>query len=399
MRRVLVNDRVLVHPRTGVGQYLAAVAANWPEHPSVHLVGFYNDRLLRRGLAKQCAEPPTTPESVPRIPLTPLAALRRPTAEPGGAMRRLASATRVMRQSLYNSLLRTDARIGSYDAHFEPNNIPTVRLEPTVTTLLDLSVLELPQFHPEERVAFWRENFSEGVRRTAHWICISEATAAAMRRVLGIPRSDVTVVPLASRWGSLSAEKRAAVAAAPVGLPSRYVVCVGTLEPRKNLLRLLDAYAAADEGFRRTTALVLAGPVGWGRPDFWDALVGHRIADRVLVTGYLSEPQLAAVMIQARALVYPSLYEGFGLPPLEAMDLGVPTAVSDIPSLHEVCGSAGRFLNPEDTAAWTQAMTSLVEDGQVRDGRIADGRRQAAAFSWTQTARAHHDLLLRFADR
>ena len=115
------------------------------------------------------------------------------------------------------------------------------------------------------------------------------------------------------------------------------------------------------------------------------------------MTGYLSDAQAAAVVLGASALAYPSLYEGFGLPPLEAMALGVPVVVSDIPTLREVCGSAGLSVHPEDTRGWASRLAELVEEGHERDQLKKWGRLRSQDFSWQHTARQHHDLLSRMA--
>ena len=117
------------------------------------------------------------------------------------------------------------------------------------------------------------------------------------------------------------------------------------------------------------------------------------MAESVLATGYLSDVQTAAVVAAARAMVYPSLYEGFGLPLLEAMSLGVPTAVSTAPSLVEVCGDAAMRVDAEDTEAWTETMLLLSEGDDQRTDLMERGRKRAAAYSWRSTAQRHHDVL------
>lgn len=387
--RVLVDDGCLAGARTGVGQYLASILDHWPNHPSVELCCPHR---------AACGAFPATPAAtLGPVRLRPLAAI----GDPRTSLRRRIARfkPRWWHQARSAKLTRRFHR-ERFDLFFEPNCIAVDQVRPTVTAMMDLSVLELPETHPWDRRRYWEWFLPSTIAHTAHWIAISGATASAMQRLLGIPRNKIAVVPLASRWAvrESSAGERQRLRVR-LGLPDRYVLCLGTIEPRKNVLRLLDAYLDRPATWRSRTKLILAGMPGWGPKEFWRRLRAHPAAREVLFTGYLEDERSAAMVQAARALVYPSLYEGFGLPAVEAMALGTPVVASDIPSLQEACGEAARLVSPEDPAALGEAIESICEPGLSREILVEAGRRQAGRYSWSAAAAAHHDLFARIAGR
>nr|WP_256502708.1 glycosyltransferase family 1 protein [Desulfuromonas sp. KJ2020] len=170
-------------------------------------------------------------------------------------------------------------------------------------------------------------------------------------------------------------------------LPSRFVLFVGSIEPRKNLLRLLQAYQLLSDRLRREVKLVLAGFRGWENREVMAIL--KKLEGDVHYLGYVTEQDLAALYNLADLFVYPSLYEGFGLPPLEAMACGCPVLVSRIASLPEVCGEAAAYLDPENVEEMTAELTRLLEDGTARGQLATKGLERAQLFSWERSAREH----------
>jgi glycosyltransferase involved in cell wall biosynthesis len=174
-----------------------------------------------------------------------------------------------------------------------------------------------------------------------------------------------------------------------LGLPhgSRYVLHVGTLQPRKNLGRLVQAFAGVLETVP-DVHLVLVGKRGWGDEDLGRLARTLGVAERVLTPGYLPREMLPAVYSGAAAVLIPSLYEGFGLPALEAMACGTPVACSSTSSLPEVVGDAGLLFDPLDTDAIGRAMLRLLEDDSLRARMSHEGRARAALFTWERCARS-----------
>ncbi|MGH9937663.1 MAG: glycosyltransferase family 4 protein, partial [Blastocatellia bacterium] len=177
-----------------------------------------------------------------------------------------------------------------------------------------------------------------------------------------------------------------------------YLLYVGTIEPRKNLLTLLRAYDELLRTTPRRPQLVLCGGRGWLCDEVFKLVEDLRLQDQVRFTGYVEDADLPALYSAAEAFVYPSLYEGFGLPPLEAMACGAPVITSDVSSLPEVIGEAGLTHAPNDARALTAAMAKLLGDETTREYFRRAGLKQASNFSWERAARetqSVYDELLR----
>ncbi|MDO9356586.1 MAG: glycosyltransferase family 1 protein [Solirubrobacteraceae bacterium] len=223
------------------------------------------------------------------------------------------------------------------------------------------------------------------LRRAKALSCISEATQADLERLFPHTRRTATTIPLAADPSF----------AAPVAAPGHpdlgkpYVLAVGTLEPRKNLERLVEAWGKLPESLRASHDLALVGPRGWDDSDI--LRTAHEGGAKLL--GRVSEDELRALYAGAAAFAYPSLYEGFGLPILEAMAAGAPVVTSDRSSLPEVAGDAAVLVDPTDTAAIASAIESLLTDAPLAERLRAAGRARAAEFSWERTARETLGLL------
>jgi glycosyltransferase involved in cell wall biosynthesis len=178
-------------------------------------------------------------------------------------------------------------------------------------------------------------------------------------------------------------------------MPRPYVLAAGTLEPRKNLERLLDAWAQLAPALRDAHELVLVGPAGWEA----DSILGRARGAGVRITGYVPDEELAALYGGCELFCYPSLYEGFGLPVLEAMRAGAPVITSNVSSLPEVAGDAAVMVDPLSVDAIGSAIARLLVDPDERARLRNAGRARAAAFSWERTASELRDVLRRIGGR
>ena len=270
-------------------------------------------------------------------------------------------------RSLGRIVLALDLRLrgGGCDLYHEPNNIPLPSDLPTVVTVHDLSALLHPEWHPAHRAAEYQARFHKGVAQARRFLAVSEFTRQELIHTLGLRPDRVTRTYNGVRPGlgpMPEAEVRATLRR--LGLPPRYFLYLGTIEPRKNVMTLLCAYVKLPGEVRERCPLLLAGGWGWNSADvaaFLDAEARHR---GVIYTGYLPEEHVAAVMNGARALVYPSFYEGFGLPPVEMMACGGAVLCSTAGALVETVGAR---------AIWSSRWT-----------RTAGGRR-CTAPRWTTT--------------
>ena len=165
---------------------------------------------------------------------------------------------------------------------------------------------------------------------------------------------------------------------------------VGSIEPRKNLKSLIGAYLSLDKGIRKDTKLVLAGFKGWENEEIMQLL--KKVKSDVVYLGYLSNIELGKLYNLATLFVYPSLYEGFGLPPLEAMACGCPVVVSDTASLPEVCGDAAQYVDPRDVDSIAEGIDKVLSDEAHRRSLIARGIARSKLFSWDKAAKKHLEV-------
>jgi glycosyltransferase involved in cell wall biosynthesis len=177
---------------------------------------------------------------------------------------------------------------------------------------------------------------------------------------------------------------------AKFNLVSGYILSVGTLEPRKNLPHLFEAFKILKDRYRISHKLVVAGPSGWKDRDIFQTVQRLNLADSIVFTGYVSHETLNHLYNHASLLVYPSLYEGFGLPPLEAMASGCPVAVSKNSSLPEVVGEAGVYFDPLEVEEIAQSIFRILDSDELRSKLIEMGLTRSLQFSWTKTASASH---------
>jgi glycosyltransferase involved in cell wall biosynthesis len=252
--------------------------------------------------------------------------------------------------------------------------LPPLRRAGGVVTVHDLSYLRLPDT-VTSATARYRKLVPRSLRRAAVVLSDSEAIAAEVSAEYGV---EVSVTPLGVDSAWLSVEKPTAEWLRGQGLPERYLLFVGTLEPRKNLPTLLTAYRALRAADPDAPPLVLVGPAGWG-PALDTAGLGP--AD-IIQLGYLDESALRSVVAGAAVLCFPSLYEGFGLPPLEALAAGTPVVASDIPTTREVCAELAELTPPLDADALTDALARTL----AAPPNPERGRAHAATYTWARTA-------------
>jgi glycosyltransferase involved in cell wall biosynthesis len=197
----------------------------------------------------------------------------------------------------------------------------------------------------------------------------------------------VTAIPLAPRrLFRPVTENEGAAARRRLGINDHFILSVGTIEPRKNLLTLVRAFAELRQTTKHRPQLVIAGPKGWLTDEFDLAVAQADFGDQLRMIGYVSDDDLRALYSSCQVFVYPSLYEGFGLPTLEAMACGTPVIASRIDALVEILGPNARFVDPMDAAALAGTVVELLENKVERERLSTSGAQHAARFSWEKTA-------------
>jgi len=248
---------------------------------------------------------------------------------------------------------------------------------PAVITVHDLAIYRNARWFPGRQPLSTRWVVPRSVLRADVVIAVSENTARDIVDIFGIERGRIEVVPhgVSARFRPMGAEERAE-ARARLGLPERFILCVGTVEPRKNLETLLDAWVL----MRDRPDLVVVGSWGWLYEPIREKMA--RLGPRLHHLESVDPDELPAIYNLARVLAHPAWYEGFGLPPLEAMACGTPVVVSDRSSLPEVVADAGMVVPADQPEAWRKALEQVIGDTDLAAGLRHRGILRAAQFSW-----------------
>ncbi|MBN1979729.1 MAG: glycosyltransferase family 4 protein [Anaerolineae bacterium] len=262
---------------------------------------------------------------------------------------------------------------------------PLLSACPTIITIHDLSFIRLPHlFQPAKRL-YLTAMTRLSARRARRLIAVSAHTAAESVKLLGVPmeRIDVIYHGVDPAFRPLPASEVEAFRRRQ-GLPERFVLCVGTLEPRKNHTRLVEAFARIYNG---KTKLVLVGGKGWLYDELFARVKALELSDAVIFPGYAPNEELPLWYNAATAFVYPSLYEGFGMPVLEAQACGTPVLTSIAPPLPETAGDAALLADPYDIEALAASLDQMLGDGALRSELCERGLAHARRFTWARMAR------------
>ncbi len=265
---------------------------------------------------------------------------------------------------------------------------PALLTKPSVVTVYDLSFVHYPQVLSSARRAYLRNFTAWSCKRARRVLAISASTAQDVHRTFHIPLDKIDVALAGyddKRLFPLPPEQVQAFRMQK-GLPPRFWLFIGTLEPRKNLTTLLDAYAQLPTHER--LPLVLGGGKGWDYAPIFERIARYGLADWVSTPGFIPAEELALWYNSAEAFIYPSIYEGFGLPVLEAMACGTPVLLADASSLPEVGGNCGLTIPPLDRDAWLAALRRVYHDADWRAAASVQGLADAQAFTWRRTAQA-----------
>ena len=354
----------LTFPKTGVGHYTAqlahALAAIAPEH-EFRLV--YPSSFAAASFQLDGPSPPNL--SSVRVPVGPIG-----------------------KHWWSVGLPRYIAKQHLQLFHGTNYDVPLWRGCRSVLTIHDLSLLLHPETHERRSVARARRRLPVMAKTADAIVVPTEAVRQEVCEHLRVGEQKVFVVPEAARevfhavdFVETSATRQT------LGIGDEFILTVGTIEPRKNIPALVTAFERVLLGKPNSQLqLVIAGGNGWLSGPSFNAVKNSRAAEQIVLTGYQHDQALRDLYSSCRVFVYPSLYEGFGLPPIEAMACGAPVVVSDIPALVESTGGAGRVANARDAGELAEAISDVLNDESKRAGLSQAGRRRATELSWTQTA-------------
>jgi alpha-1,3-rhamnosyl/mannosyltransferase len=362
-----LNGSALLSPLTGIGQYTKNLAEHLIASGEIDLNIFY--------LARWSKEIRTEPFPS----LGPIKTF----------IKKVVPHPYLVSRALQGWKFHSGAHNRRVSVYHEPNFLPLKFAGPTVVSIHDLSWIRYPETHPKERVAIMNRILPFALERVQHVLTDSEFIRQEVISEFGVAADRVTATLLAPR--AMFKPRDAMSCAATLSkhkLQQRsYFLVVGTLEPRKNVETAVRAHAGLPELLRRRFPLVLVGMKGWLTSRLEGELKAPVERGEVRPLGFVTDAELADLYSGATALLYPSVYEGFGLPPLEAMACGSPVITSNVSSLPEVAGKAAVMHDPMDTDALRNAMERFIDDEEFWLERSAASIKQSALFSWERCAR------------
>jgi alpha-1,3-rhamnosyl/mannosyltransferase len=263
--------------------------------------------------------------------------------------------------------------------YFLPTEAPS-----GVITIHDLSVFRFPETHPASRLSSFERQFASSLQRAAHVITDTETIRRELIDAFSLAPQSVTAVPLGVDLRFRRADHSSVGSAVRNwGLSSdAYALSVAAFEPRKKISELIAAWSRLPSKLRGRYPLVLAGAAGWQNEDLHQQILSAESEGWLKHLGFVDDRLLPQLYAGARLFVYPSIYEGFGLPPVEAMASGTPVIVSNRSCLPEVCGEAARYIDPADPDAFTAAIEESLTDDEWRTEMIPRGLERARMYSW-----------------
>lgn len=276
---------------------------------------------------------------------------------------------------------------------------PALPGTPTLLTVHDLSFVRAPETATPVLKAYLDRVVPRSVARATHILADSQATKDDLIALYGTPADKITVLlsGVSAHFRRVDDPAAHQAVRERYGIPPQpYIISVGTVQPRKNYARLMEALATlGPEG--ADIHLVIAGGRGWLDSPIYGAVKSFGLENRVHFTGFVDDADLPALYSAALCLAYPSLYEGFGFPVLEAFACGTPVVSSTLSSIPEVAGDAALLVDPYDVGALAAALRRVLNDPALRAGLVERGARQAAQFTWARTARHLREIYRQFA--
>lgn len=253
-----------------------------------------------------------------------------------------------------------------------------------ITTVYDMTYVRFPETMDARNL--WR--ISAGMERSAkrsdRIITISEFSKREIIDLLCVPEEKVSVIYSAHSFSEETADSE--VTLGKYGITKPYILYIGTIEPRKNLVRLIHAFEMLKRNEKLPYRLVLAGGKGWQNEEIYRAAKESLFAEDIIFTGYISNSERNCLYQNAELFAFPSLYEGFGMPPLEAMHWGCPVVTSDAASMPEICGDAAALVNPLDEEDIVKGIMAVLSDKEYAEGLRKKGYEQEKKFTWETSA-------------
>ena len=364
--RVGINATALLSPLTGIGQYVFHLGQTLLQRPDIEPYFFY-------ALSWN--------QSLRATPIPHISAIKRP-------IKRLIPYPYVLSRFVMQRAFTRGAKKLDFTLYHEPNYLAYNFTGPLILTVHDASWVRHPDTHPAARIDALTRYFQSSLDRASAILTDSAFVKREIMELFGVPEDIIFPISLGvSPHFSPRSQQECQSFLSQQNLNfGSYILSVGTLEPRKNVSLLIEAYAQLPESLQHQFPLVLVGMRGWLTSNLEKRM--RPLVERGIIKplGYVQDTEMPFVYSGAAAFAYPSLYEGFGLPPLEAMACGVPVISSQTSSLPEVVGDAGLLIDPHDADALTNTLRQVLEDRALAADLAGRGVQRARHFSWKKTA-------------
>lgn len=363
-KKLLINTISLLPPVTGIGRYTYEVSKYLESRKTFELTFFYgiNSKKLINVFSK-------TKASSLKLIIIKFPFLKKTV------------------RSLINIINRFSTN--KYDLYWEPCFIPIkgVESKKVISTVHDLSFLISKDFHPNERIEYFEKNFFSNIKYTDFIITASYFIKDEIINKIGFEESKIKVIPHGVNHNLFKVYENIDI---DICLPAKFIFSVGSIEPRKNLKNLLKAYSSLSKDIKVEYKLVIAGFEGWENDDIFEAININK--DDVFYIGFISDDDLAKIYNLASFFIFPSFYEGFGLPILEAMASGTPVLCSNTSSMPEVGGDAALYFNPNNIEDIRNKILQILNDRELRIEMKNKGLTNASKYNWEQSAKEHIKL-------
>ena len=369
--RIAINATPVLSPLTGIGTYVSELGAALA-HAGADLYSFYGTPGARPAAAPAVADP------AQRV-LT----LR-------SRARHLVPFRRQLRHAQQRIVFGAGVRRHAIELYHEPNYVPLASELPLVVTIHDLSWLRHPETHPADRVRWLERGVPPALDRAQAILVDSRFIGNELIATFGVEpaRVHTALLGVGKKFRRREPAETRATLGAHALVHGSYVLSLATFEPRKNIAHVLDAYALLPASCRRRFPLVLAGATGWKAAPLVARIRALQARGEVRWLGFVPSAALPDLYAGAAAFVFPSFYEGFGLPPLEAMACGVPALVAGRAALPEVVGDAALVIDPDDPQGTAEALAALLDDLPRRQALGLQAEARAASFTWAACAEA-----------
>ncbi len=362
MKEIALELQPCCWDRSGIGTYTYELSKRLRSQEEFHFHGNIFNFLGRRDNCTALSE-----ITIP---------IYQNTIMPYGIYRRIWSFVPIPYQWLFKG--RTDLSI--FFNFIVPPNISGH----VISVVHDLTYLRYPETMKKSNLEHMRRGIAYSIARSDRIITVSQFSKKEIQELLGVPGEKISIVYNAPSLAKETAEYD--VVRKKYGINQDYILFVSTIEPRKNIERLLRAFSCIKKKYKIPHQLVLAGGKGWQDEEIYKTAAQMDHSEDVIFTGYISAEEKNALYQNATVFVFPSIYEGFGIPPLEAMAMGCPVVCADVASLPEVVGDAAHFVDPFDEQSIADGIMKILLDHEYANYLVEKGHEQCKKFTWDYSA-------------